>query len=100
MKNIILVLFSFFAIGCSSVAIPAPEKNYVPPAELNYRKYFHSNRNQLDTIEGVWTEFVVGSLYEDGKLISAIKSLNFVFSPIPEILSRLDYRDFLPLTLR
>ena len=69
MKNIILVLFSFFAIGCSSVAIPVPEKNYVPPAELNYRKYFHSNRNQLDTIEGVWTEFVVGSLYEDGKLI-------------------------------
>ncbi len=69
MKNLRPFIICCLIFGCSQKALPPPEPDYVPPAEMNYRKYFHSNQKSLDPIEGVWTEFVVGSLYEDGKLI-------------------------------
>lgn len=49
--------------------IPKPDSSHIAPAEANYRKYFLSNRDKLDPIEGIWTEYVVGTLYEDGKVI-------------------------------
>ena len=69
MKNHIFILALFFNFGCIVDQGLKPEPSYVPEAELNYRKYFDTNQNSLDPIEGVWTEYVVGTLYEDGKVI-------------------------------
>lgn len=58
-----------FINGCQFNKNFPLDSDYISVAEKNYRNYFDSNIENLDGIEGVWTEFVVGSLYEDGKLI-------------------------------
>jgi hypothetical protein len=55
--------------GCQFNIAPPMDPQYIPVAEKHYRNYFERNREDLDIVEGVWTEYVVGSLYEDGKLI-------------------------------
>ena len=67
-KNAIL-FFCIYFFACSSKINIEPDSNYVVPAEKNYRKYFKSNYNNLDPLEGIWTEYVVGTLYDDGKVI-------------------------------
>ncbi|MBL7009917.1 MAG: hypothetical protein ISR82_01680 [Candidatus Marinimicrobia bacterium] len=42
---------------------------FEPPAKLNYKKHFTRHQSTLDPIEGIWTEYVVGTLSEDGKVI-------------------------------
>lgn len=67
-KNAIL-FFCIYFFACSSKINIEPDSNYVVPAEKNYREYFKSNYNNLDPLEGIWTEYVVGTLYDDGKVI-------------------------------
>ena len=43
--------------------------SFEPQATRNYKKHFSSNKANLDPIEGVWTEYGVGTLSEDGKVI-------------------------------
>jgi len=39
------------------------------PVQKSYEKYFQRNKKSLDPIEGIWTEYAVGTLYGDHKVI-------------------------------
>ena len=69
MKKNIILFFLVFYFGCAPKIKIKTDPNYIVPAELNYRKYFKSNYNNLDPLEGIWTEYVVGTLYDAGKVI-------------------------------
>ena len=58
-----------FYFACSPKIEIKSNPNYIVPAEVNYRKYFKSNFNSLEPLEGIWTEYVVGTLYDGGKVI-------------------------------
>jgi len=40
------------------------------PTELYYQKYFVQHKDELDPIEGIWTENVVATLYENNKVVT------------------------------
>ena len=69
MKKNGIIIFLIFYFACSPNIDIKPDSNYIPLAETNYRKYFKRNYNNLDPLEGIWTEYVVGTLYDDGKVI-------------------------------
>ena len=69
MKKNIILFFLVFYFGCAPKIKIKTDPNYIVPAELNYRKYFKSNYKNLDPLEGIWTEYVVGTLYDAGKVI-------------------------------
>ena len=62
-----VLLLSLF--GCSKLIEQQSKIAPISQALTNYQKYFSTNQNSLDPIEGIWTEYVVGTLYEDGKVI-------------------------------
>ena len=67
-KNVILFCLLFY-VACSPNINIEPDANYIVPAEMNYRKYFKNNYNSLDPLEGIWVEYVVGTLYDGGKVV-------------------------------
>ena len=69
MKKSAILFFLIFYFACTPNLNIKPDSAYIVPAEVNYRKYFKSNYKSLDTLEGVWIEYVVGTLYDDGKVI-------------------------------
>lgn len=69
MKLFLILIVSVFNLSCQGGLKEIVEPSYLAPAEINYRTYFARNISTLDPIEGVWTEFVVGTLYEDGKVL-------------------------------
>ncbi|MGY8780188.1 MAG: hypothetical protein ACKVJJ_00835 [Fidelibacterota bacterium] len=73
MNNLKRLLFYGLTVlivtDCVSLKLAKPDSSFIPPAEVNYRKYFLTNQSTLNPIEGVWTEYVVGTLYEDGKVV-------------------------------
>ena len=67
-KNAILFYLLFYFACLPNINIE-PDANYIVPAEMNYRNYFKSNYSSLDPLEGIWIEYVVGTLYDNGKVI-------------------------------
>ncbi|MBT3763985.1 MAG: hypothetical protein HOB42_12390 [Candidatus Marinimicrobia bacterium] len=62
-------IMTIVIFGCTNFEMSKPEPSHIPPAEVNYRKHFLTNKSTLNPIEGVWMEYVVGTLYEDGKVV-------------------------------
>ncbi|MEA1882413.1 MAG: hypothetical protein U9N31_08450 [Candidatus Marinimicrobia bacterium] len=56
-------------VGCGNLIEQQSKIAPISQALKNYQKYFSSNQNILNPIEGIWREFVVGTLYEDGNVI-------------------------------
>ena len=56
-------------MACIGSVNTRSDLNYIAPAEINYREYFARNQARLDPIEGIWTEYVVGTLYHNGKVL-------------------------------
>ena len=66
MKFFFVIIFLFFA--CTQLPLDQ-ETELKTPVQKSYEKYFHRNKNSLDPIEGIWTEYAVGTLYGDHKVI-------------------------------
>ena len=64
-----MVLLSIVNMACIGSVNTGSDMNYIAPAEINYRQYFSRNHSRLDPIEGIWTEYVVGTLYHNGKVL-------------------------------
>ncbi len=67
--NVSLVFFLLLS-ACAKIIeqqsnIPVPS-----PTELYYQKYFVQHKDKLDPIEGIWTENVVATLYENNKVVT------------------------------
>ncbi len=68
MKPLFLCFVAFINFGCSNLLL---DNKYVykTPVQKGYESYFKKNKNALDPIEGIWTEYAVGILYGDNKVI-------------------------------
>jgi len=67
--NISLIWFLLLS-ACAKI-IEQQSKILVPsPTELYYQKYFVQHKDKLDPIEGIWTENVVATLYENNKVVT------------------------------
>ena len=67
--NFKITLYIFIFSGCTNLVKQQDSMPFEPPATRNYKKHFSSHKANLDPIEGVWTEYAVGTLSEDGKVI-------------------------------
>ena len=67
--NFKITLYIFIFSGCTNLVKQQDSVPFEPPATRNYKKHFSSHKANLDPIEGVWTEYAVGTLSEDGKVI-------------------------------
>ena len=64
-------LVSFLLLSACAKIIEQQSNIPVPsPTELNYQKYFVQHKDKLDPIEGIWTENVVATLYENNKVVT------------------------------
>jgi hypothetical protein len=64
-------LVSFLLLSACAKIIEQQSNILVPsPTELYYQKYFVQHKNKLDPIEGIWTENVVATLYENNKVVT------------------------------
>ncbi len=75
MRSALLIFAIFFLQSCA-LQKQNISKNIQTAAELNYEKYFKRNINSIDTIEGIWYEYAVGSLYKDRVLLQRIREPN------------------------
>ena len=70
--NVSLISFLLLS-ACTKIAKIIEEQSIIPvpsPTELYYQKYFVQHKNKLDPIEGIWTENVVATLYENNKVVT------------------------------
>lgn len=64
-------LISFLLLSACTKIIEQQSNIQVPsPTELYYQKYFVQHKDKLDPIEGIWTENVVATLYENNKVVT------------------------------
>ena len=64
-------LVSFLLLSACAKIIEQQSNILVPsPTELYYQKYFVQHKDKLDPIEGIWTENVVATLYENNKVVT------------------------------
>ena len=64
-------LVSFLLLSACAKIIEQQSNILVPsPTELYYQKYFVQHKDKLDPIEGIWTENVVATLYENNKVMT------------------------------
>ena len=64
-------LISFLLLSACTKIIEQQSNILVPsPTELYYNKYFNEHQGNLDPIEGIWTENVVATLYENNKVVT------------------------------
>lgn len=64
-------LVSFLLLSACAKIIEQQSNIQVPsPTELYYQKYFVQHKDKLDPIEGIWTENVVATLYENNKVVT------------------------------
>ena len=64
-------LISFLLLSACAKIIEQQSNILVPsPTELYYQKYFVQHKDKLDPIEGIWTENVVATLYENNKVVT------------------------------
>ena len=64
-------LVSFLLLSACAKIIEQQSNIPVPsPTELYYQKYFVQHKDKLDPIEGIWTENVVATLYENNKVVT------------------------------
>ena len=66
---LIISLFIIILSGCTQLLKQQTTIPFEPPATLNYKKYFTSHKATLNPIEGIWTEYVVGTLYDNGTVV-------------------------------
>ena len=69
--NVLLVSFLLLS-ACTKITEIIEQQSNIPvpsPTELYYQKYFVQHKNKLDPIEGIWTENVVATLYENNKVV-------------------------------
>ena len=67
LEQILLSCFLFFTLNAQT------HKSFVSKSVLDYDKYFERNRSNLDSIEGIWEEYAVGTLYDDTKVLSRLE---------------------------
>jgi len=70
--NVSLISFLLLS-ACTKIAKIIEEQSNIPvpsPTELYYQKYFVQHKEKLDSIEGIWTENVVATLYENNKVVT------------------------------
>ena len=64
-------LVSFMLLSACAKIIEQQSNILIPsPTELYYQKYFVQHKDKLDPIEGIWTENVVATLYENNKVVT------------------------------
>jgi len=64
-------LVSFLLLSACAKIIEQQSNILIPsPTELYYQKYFVQHKDKLDPIEGIWTENVVATLYENNKVVT------------------------------
>ena len=64
-------LVSFLLLSACAKIIEQQSNILIPsPTELYYQKYFVQHKDKLDLIEGIWTENVVATLYENNKVVT------------------------------
>ena len=59
--------------ACTKITEIIEQQSNIPvpsPSELYYQKYFVQHKDKLDPIEGIWTENVVATLYENNKVVT------------------------------
>lgn len=70
--NVLLVSFLLLS-ACTKITEIIEQQSNIPvpsPTELYYQKYFVQHKDKLDPIEGIWTENVVATLYENNKVVT------------------------------
>ena len=68
MRPLFLCFFILIHLGCSSSLVDRQTDNKTPVQE-GYERYFKKNKNSLDPIEGIWTEYAIGILYGDDRKV-------------------------------
>ena len=69
--NVLLVFFLLLS-ACTKITEIIEQQSNIPvpsPTEIYYQKYFVQHKDKLDPIEGIWTENVVATLYENNKVV-------------------------------